>query len=184
MPIPTPEEILRRNEKSQQARASRKKGKNFERELAKKFSEWWNVPNVVFRSQVLSGAFGKQNQVANLPTLLGDIYCNDENFPYLIESKFVESLNLTLGTILEKIPSDLLAIWQKLDDQALLGKKTPLLIIKQTRKMEVVLFTTDFSSKLALDNVSYCLLHGDTTSLIAISLDSFFKIARGYGSKK
>lgn len=183
MTIPTPEEIMKKNERSQRARSARNKGKNYERQIAKKLTTWWNKPNVVFRSQPLSGAFNKQNNVVGLPTLVGDIFCNDPNFPFIIEAKFVESLPLTLGVILEKIPAILETIWSSTEEQARIAKKIPLLIIKQSHKSEIVLieasFVVNYAKMTQGQGISYCLIHRHQGSLVAMTLNNFLQFNLG-----
>ena len=116
--------------KSEQAKASRRKGKRGERLLAKRLETWWGAP---FHRTPASGAlrWGERVEVR------GDIVCEDTDFPFVIEEKNREAWEF--APFIEG-KGAIFKWWQQVLKDSKAIHRIPLLFINKNRSPSYVIF--------------------------------------------
>ncbi len=102
---------------------ARSKGSRGERELADTFSTWWGVK---FNRTPSSGAYSTIH--ARGSGCAGDISCDDPQFPWCIECKRVESVDIAQ---LFNPKALMYEWWTQACKSAALEKKVPLLVFRK-----------------------------------------------------
>jgi len=121
--------------------------KKGERDAAKLLAEWWGVK---FYRSPASGAMATVMADALSPNLqramTGDIYCDDEEFPFSVEVKAYAQLSLY--SLMTNPKADLWAHWEQAKVQAMRFKQIPMLMFKEDRKSFFIAFPRYFLEEL------------------------------------
>jgi hypothetical protein len=135
---------LSKEERSASAKRAKNRGGNFQREVAKLFSAWWDNKGESFYSTPASGGLRWQKR----DDVIGDLVV-PPSFEYSVECKSREEIGI--GIFFERSfnKTDNIHLWwnQILSDTARSGKK-PMLVFKQLRHYPVLCTRlTDFTNR-------------------------------------
>ncbi|MBT8386873.1 MAG: hypothetical protein KJO12_05630 [Ignavibacteria bacterium] len=115
--------------RTQSARHASRKGKGFERQIAKSLSRWWGIESS-FRRTPISGAWDKERAA-------GDIIVPDQ-FPFGIECKCQEGWEL-VQLIKNPVNCKIMKFWKQTVEECKKSKK-PLLVFSKNQQPSFALF--------------------------------------------
>jgi hypothetical protein len=126
--------VLTKEERSKSAKRAKGRGGNFQREIAKVFSQWWDNKDEEFYSTPASGGLRWQKR----DDVIGDLVV-PTSFIFNVECKSREEIGM--GILFERKynKTDGIHLWwnQILSDTQRSGKK-PMLVFKQLRQYPIV----------------------------------------------
>jgi Holliday junction resolvase len=183
-------EIMART-RSQAGKHAKAKGSKAERDLAKKFQDWWGT-GAVFARTPGSGGWGRHQTQFNAA---GDITCSDATFPFTIESKNQEGW--ILDQLLTAPKNKLFDFWEQAVGETPAGK-APLLVIKRNRTEFLVVFNrhtvfelsktnTVHSNSLQPNHLLPCLSFCEnviSSKFCIMTLEQFLKVDPGFFGRK
>jgi hypothetical protein len=139
---------LSKEERSASAKRAKNRGGNFQREVAKLFSAWWDREEESFYSTPASGGLRWQKR----DDVIGDIVV-PPSFEYNIECKSREEIGLGIFFERKFNKTDNIHLWwnQILSDTARSGKK-PMLVFKQLRHYPVLCIRIEDFSRIASES--------------------------------
>jgi hypothetical protein len=127
---------------------SKKKGNAGEKYVVELLKKWWDDEHFIRNFLGGSGAAGTQlagrNDVSSslLEAMTGDIIC-PEGFPFSIESKFYETIDL-YEVMRNPEKATVVEFWRQCKNDADRIKKIPLVIMRENRKQAYCMFPSSF----------------------------------------